>query len=88
MAGNYSDSYDFSVGAGGPQRFARQDSYGLLNVTGQFLSPSEKLSVSWYVNNLTGTKYFDQVQVNGGVGGVYGVAALPITYGAAVTVRF
>jgi iron complex outermembrane recepter protein len=91
----YTSSYDTQAGRGGPLRLDHQDAFGLLNLTGQFVLPGDRISLSWYVNNVTDKEYNDQILTSGGIsgppyfgGGTYTVAALPRTYGAAVRYSF
>ena len=94
LSARHSSSYDFQAGAGGPQRYARQKSFTVVNLTGFITPPGERLQISWYVNNLFRQHYYDQLQTNSQTGslpnggGVYGVQALPRTYGASVRVNF
>jgi iron complex outermembrane recepter protein len=87
LSGRYSSTYDFSAGAGGPLRADRQKAFGVVNLTGQILSPGGAVTISWYVNNLNGAEYYDQIQTNA-TWGVYGVQAVPRTYGASVRYSF
>jgi len=94
LSGRHTSSYDFQAGAGGPQRYARQRSFTVANLTGDIVPPGDTFGLSWYVNNLFDTHYYDQVQANSQVGstaqggGVYGSPALPRTYGVRLRVNF
>ena len=94
LSARYSSKYDFQAGAGGPQRYARQDSFTVVNLSGSITPPDERFQISWYVNNLFDEKYYDQLQTNAQTGsipqggGVYGSPALPRTYGMKMRVNF
>ena len=83
-AARYSSQYDFTAGAGGQLRAARQGAHALVNVTGNFVTPSENIELGWFVENLTDKKLFSLIST--GDTGVYYTPDEPRTYG--VTVRY
>jgi iron complex outermembrane recepter protein len=86
LAGRYSSSYDFTPGAGG-LGYDRQRAFTVVNLTGQFMAPGGRLAISWYVDNLTQTLYYDMIQTSADFG-VYTAPALPRTYGGALRYSF
>lgn len=90
----HSTGYDFQAGAGGPQRWAHQKAFTVANFNLDITPPGDFLNVSLYVNNMFKEKYYDQIQTNAQTGsnplggGVYGVPALPRTYGVRGRVSF
>jgi iron complex outermembrane recepter protein len=86
LAGRYSSSYDFTPGAGG-LGYDRQRAFTVADFTGQIMTPGGRLSLSWYVDNLTQRYYYDMIQTNANFG-VYTAPALPRTYGALVRYSF
>ena len=94
LSARYSSRYDFQAGAGGPQRYARQKSFAVVNLTGDITPPGDTVQVSWYVTNLFKQHYHDQLQTNAQTGsspnggGVYGIPALPRIIGGSIRVNF
>lgn len=85
-AGRYASKYDFTAGAGGELRAARQDGMAIFNLTGTFLTPNENVEIGWFVNNLTDEK---QIQlISTGDTGVYMTPGEPRTFGATVRMNF
>lgn len=84
--GTHSSSYDFSSGAGGPLRFARQEAYSLLNLSATVTFPGDKLSITAFGTNVTQTHYAN-ARVIGALGG-YQTAAEPAIYGVRVKYEF
>ena len=94
LSGRYSSRYDFQAGAGGPERYAQQKAFSVINLTGDISPPDDRLMLSWYVSNVFQQHYYDQLQTNAQTGthanggGVYGVQALPRTVGGSLRVNF
>ena len=66
-----------------------------MNLTGLVNLPGDRITLSWFVNNLTNKAYNDQILTSSGLavppnygGGTYTVPALPRTYGAAIRYTF
>jgi iron complex outermembrane receptor protein len=86
LAGRYSTKYDFTAGAGGELRAARQDAFGLVNLTGNFYTPSKSIELGWFVNNLFDENYISLIST--GNTGVYMTPAEPRVYGATLRYNF
>jgi len=84
LAGRYTTKYDFTAGAGGQLRAARQKAHAIVNATGGFVTPSENLELGWFVENLFDQKVISLIST--GDTGVYYTPDEPRTYG--VTVRY
>jgi len=92
----YTSSYDTQSGAGGPLRLDQQKAFTVANLTGDIKLPGDRITVSWYVNNILDTHYSDQIQTGAAIppipgaqgGGTYTVPALPRTYGGAIRYSF
>jgi len=91
---HYTSSYDFYPGASGPQQYARQDPYWLVNLSGYIekeLSGSigpfhpKYYRVGLYANNATDTHYYT-LRVPQALAGLLDSAAPPATYGLRVSV--
>lgn len=81
----YTSGYDFSPGASGPLRLDRQDAFTIVNLNGTVRMPGG-LSVGFYVNNLTGRKYYASA-----VTAVYAAEyhpAAPRTFGGSIRYDF
>jgi iron complex outermembrane receptor protein len=86
VAGRYTSKYDFSAGAGGELRAARQPAFGLVNLTANLYAPDDKLSVGWFVENLFDAKYISLIST--GNTGVYMTPGVPRVFGGTVKYRF
>lgn len=95
--GRYTSSYDFYPGANGPQRYARQDGYLLVNLSGYLerevdwsdgggFSP-RYYRIGFFVNNATDKKYYT-LRVAQPFIGLLDVAAPPRTYGLRLSAGF
>lgn len=83
LAGNYyhTSSFFFDVG----QQFP-QDSYDLLGLRAEWTDPSDRYTVAVYGDNVTGTRYYNQVIAHqAGIGGVWGA---PTTYGISFRAKY
>lgn len=87
LLARYTSSYNFSAGAGGDQRYDKQNGFWLVNVTGRITPPNRNLTLSWYVNNLFQKHYYDQINTNANFGS-YGLPGLPRTWGGTLTYSF
>ena len=85
-AARYTSKYDFTAGAGGQLRAARQQAHAIVNLTGGFVTPSEKIELGWFVKNLTDKKLFSLIST--GDTGVYYTPDEPRTYGATLRYSF
>lgn len=76
--------YDYSAGGGGELGASHQPGFGLVNLSGTFLTPGENIELGWFVTNLTGKKHIQLIST--GDTGVYETPAEPRLYG--VTARY
>jgi iron complex outermembrane receptor protein len=76
--------YDYSAGAGGELRAARQPGFTLINLSGTFRTPDERIELGWFDTNLTNKKHIQLIST--GDTGVYETPAEPRLYG--VTARY
>lgn len=83
---NYTGSYDYTAGAGGPLRRDRQDSYILVNASATLYAPGDRFYIKAYARNLTGEKYITNAATDDF--GSHYIPAAPATYGAGVGFKF
>lgn len=77
---HFTSRYDFFPGAGGSLMTDQQASMALVNASGYVAPVDDKFQIGFYVNNLTGKKYYQTIQSSPPFG-VYFLAAMPRTYG-------
>jgi len=83
---HYTSSYIFNPGAGGDLRTDIQGAYALMNLSGGVGPASGTYEVGFYIDNLTGRRYYETRAI--GSLGIDAMPAAPRTYGARVTFRF
>jgi iron complex outermembrane receptor protein len=83
---HYTSSYIFNPGAGGDLRTDIQGAYALMNLSGGVGPASGAYEVGFYIDNLTGRRYYETRAI--GSLGIDAMPAAPRTYGARVTFRF
>lgn len=82
----YTSAYDFWPGRGGPLRYDFQPGMALVNMTGSLKSQSADLEVGFYINNLTGKKYY--IQRFSQSFGAFDTVAQPRTFGIRLVKNF
>ena len=82
-AARFSSGYDFTAGAGGGLRAARQPAFALVNLRAAITSPGERWELGGFASNLFGQRYLSLIST--GDTGVYMTPAEPRTYG--ITLR-
>ena len=77
---------DFFPDAGGELQADRQGGLFLANMSAGMSPPGGRYELGFYIDNLTGKKYYDIVQTSGP--GVFNVPAPPMTFGARVSMHY
>ena len=82
----YKDDYNFDFIADSSSAPLRQEAFGLVNTRVSYIPNGQQWSFSFWANNLSNTKYFDDVVAN--VAGIRGSWGAPRTYGIDVDYEF
>lgn len=83
----YSSSFDFTAGAGGPFKTDVQPSFATVKLSGQVVSPDDRYSIGFFIENLTNTRYFDFRYTTAPFGGLQ-YPARPRSFGIKLGAKF
>lgn len=86
-ASNFTSRYYFNPGGGGNLRRDFQPAYAVVNLSGGIGPQDGSVEIGFYVNNLTGKKYY-AIRQTVAPFGAYDAAASPRTYGVRATMAF
>ncbi len=86
LAARQSSQYDYTAGGGGQLRASRQPAFALVNLSGTFKTPDERIELGWFVTNLTARKHIQLIST--GDTGVYETPAEPRLYGVTAKYSF
>jgi len=84
LAARATTKYDYSAGGAGQLRASRQPGFALVNLSGNFITPDERIELGWFVSNLMNKKHIQLIST--GDTGVYETPAEPRLFG--VTARY
>ena len=82
----YTDRYLFYPGAGGVLGADQQAGYTVLNMSGGISPGSEAYEVGFYIDNLTGRRYYENIET--GTLAIDTIVAPPLTFGLRLKAKF
>jgi iron complex outermembrane receptor protein len=84
---HWTDQFEFIYGGAGPQQFARQTNYWVVNINAYVTPDDEQYRIGVYIDNATNAKYNDFATVAGPYG-AYSQAAPPLSFGVKLEYKF